>query len=136
MKKVSSHVRGRAKNREVGYLLGLVDGGHEAERLVDEADVVVDRFGDAHDRDLEPAPADLFKEGLRAAVRAVAADDVDLREAVLDDAIDDLVAVEAAWQRWSALVLGEEHKLRTKRSEEREGVLRERIWEPVSAATP
>ena len=39
--------------RAVERLLGLLDRGVEAERLVDEVDVVVDRLGHADDGDLQ-----------------------------------------------------------------------------------
>jgi hypothetical protein len=46
----------------------------EAERLVDEVDVVVDRLGHADDRDLQPAALRLVPDAVRALERAVAAD--------------------------------------------------------------
>jgi hypothetical protein len=57
--------------------LRLLDRGVEAETLVDEQDVVVDRFGHANDGTIDALPLALGLDGGRAGVAAVAADDED-----------------------------------------------------------
>lgn len=77
------------------YLLSLADGGAEAERLVDQTDVIVDRLRNADHSDLELPLPDLLEDRLCATVGAVAADDVDVSEAVLHNAVHNLLQIEA-----------------------------------------
>mmetsp|Transcript_13527 Transcript_13527/g.34420 ORF Transcript_13527/g.34420 Transcript_13527/m.34420 type:complete len:333 (-) Transcript_13527:608-1606(-) len=92
--------------------LGFFDGGVEAEGFVDERDVVVDGFGDADDGDFEAPFHDFFVELDGAAVGAVAADDVDVVEAVVFDGVDDhlgVVAAAGAAEEAAALVVDVGH---------------------------
>ena len=67
--------------------------GLEAEAVVDERDVVVDRLRDADDRDPQLALGDHVGDPLRAVQRAVAADHEQDVDAELLQAVDDLVRV-------------------------------------------
>jgi hypothetical protein len=78
----------------------LSRGRLEAEgALVDEVDVVVDRFGHAHHGDGQPAPGDLGGDGLGAAQRAVAPDREEDADAALDQRIDHAAEVLIAARR-------------------------------------
>ena len=58
----------------VGGPFGLGHGGFETESGLNERDVVVDRFGDADDGELQTASGDLLMDGLGPAQGPVAAD--------------------------------------------------------------
>ena len=60
--------------RPVDSHLRDLHGGLEAERLVDVVDVVVDRLGNSHDRDVQAASLDFLVDGMCALESSVAAD--------------------------------------------------------------
>ena len=91
----------------VGITLRLAmraaDGAHrlgkrglEAEALVHELEIVVDRLGDADDTDLEVALGHFLHDRLRAAQGAITADDKEDIDAVLDEEVDDVRRLSAA----------------------------------------
>ena len=85
--------RARLDVRRADRLRRPRERGPEAEAVVDERDVVVDRLRDADDRDPQPALGDHVGDRLRAVQRPVAADDDEDVDPELLEAVDDLLGV-------------------------------------------
>ena len=75
----------------------LRDSSAKAERLVDKADVIVDSLRNSNDGDLQLSLPDLVENGLSTAVGAVSTNNIYVREAVLHDAVNNLLSLETTW---------------------------------------
>ena len=78
---------------------GLLDGRIESKRLIDNWDVVIDGFWNSRDNDAHSARRGDAHKLQDAAVRAIAADDVQNVDAAGSGSVEDFICIEAATGR-------------------------------------